>query len=167
MGTLQCPLRLHVKGSVAKHIDFVGLQLHNTLFDGQSPAIDTGSQIGDSTGARVDLRQIGVRASSFSSPVSASTLITPIRSGKHSEDSTMAKQAKHAYPRKASVKGWVANRPPELHEKGYAVDGDCLEPVVHHGEIISAEPILPEPGELACFFFSKQDKGSVKRLITR
>jgi hypothetical protein len=80
----------------------------------------------------------------------------------------MAKQARHAYPRKASVKGWVANRPPELHEKGYlvAVDGDCLEPVVHHGEIISAEPILPQPGELACFFFNKQDRGSVKLLVT-
>jgi hypothetical protein len=80
----------------------------------------------------------------------------------------MAKQRKHAYPRKAQIKGEVLPAPPELHERGYlvAVVGDCLEPVVHHGEVISAEPVLPEPGELACFFFSKHDKGSVKRLIT-
>src|SRR5687768_553094 len=80
----------------------------------------------------------------------------------------MAKQGKHAYPRKAEIKGQIIPGPPELNERGYlvAVDGDCLEPVVHHAEVISAEPVLPEPGELACFFFSKQDRGSVKRLVT-
>ena len=80
----------------------------------------------------------------------------------------MAKRQKHAYPRPPTINGRTLPGPPELHEKGYlvAVDGNCLEPLVHHGEVISAEPVLPQPGELACFFFSKQDSGSVKRLIT-
>jgi|RhiMetdeSRZDD1v2_1073273.scaffolds.fasta_scaffold123045_2 hypothetical protein len=58
----------------------------------------------------------------------------------------MAKQSKHAYPRKASVKGLVLPGPPELHEKGYlvAVDGHCLEPI-RPGEVISFDEQHPPP----------------------
>jgi hypothetical protein len=59
----------------------------------------------------------------------------------------MAKQSKHAYPRKASVKGLVLPGPPELHEKGYlvAVDGHCLEPIIRPGEVISFDEQHPPP----------------------
>jgi phage repressor protein C with HTH and peptisase S24 domain len=79
----------------------------------------------------------------------------------------MAKQLPHAYPRKTAIKPRHVPAPPGLHERGYlvAVNGDCLEPVVHNGEVIAVEPVLPKAGELACFFFKGQDNGSVKRLL--
>jgi hypothetical protein len=46
-----------------------------------------------------------------------------------------------------------------------SVDGDCLEPVIHHGEVVAVEPTLPKAGELACFFFKGKENGSVKRLL--
>jgi hypothetical protein len=72
-----------------------------------------------------------------------------------------------AYPRKATIKRLRLPGPSEFHEKGYlvSVDGDCLEPVIHHGEVVAVEPMLPKVGELACFFFKGKENGSVKRLL--
>ena len=55
-------------------------------------------------------------------------------------------------------------RPPDFHKEGYVVEinGQCLEPVLFHGELIAAEPIVPEAGEFACFFFKGSERGSVK-----
>lgn len=55
-------------------------------------------------------------------------------------------------------------RPPDFHSEGYVVetDGGCLEPIVFHGELLAVEPVLPEPGEFACFFFKGAESGAVK-----
>jgi len=55
-----------------------------------------------------------------------------------------------------------------MHPQGYVVTvrGDCLSPVVRDGEVISGEPVLPDSGELACFYFKGQETGAVKRLMT-
>jgi hypothetical protein len=78
----------------------------------------------------------------------------------------MAKQREHAYPRTPTINRVHIPGPPAFHEKGYlvSIDGDCLEPVVHHGEIVAVEPTLPKAGELACFFKGKEN-GSVKLLV--
>jgi hypothetical protein len=78
----------------------------------------------------------------------------------------MAKQPKHAYPRKGSTNRSLAG-PLDFHERGYlvSVHGACLEPVVYNGEVIAIEPVLPRAGELACFFFKSREKGLVKRLL--
>lgn len=47
------------------------------------------------------------------------------------------------------------------------IDGDCLVPRAHDGEIVIAERKLPKPGELAVFWFKGRARPVVKVLRTR
>ena len=49
---------------------------------------------------------------------------------------------------------------------GLTMSGNCLAPRASHGQVMIVEPIRPEPGEIAVFWFKGQDMPAAKILRT-
>jgi hypothetical protein len=58
--------------------------------------------------------------------------------------------------------------PKGVHPEGFGlhVVGNCLSPRAENGQIAIVEPVLPEPGDMAVFWFKGQKTPVVKILVT-
>ncbi len=59
-------------------------------------------------------------------------------------------------------------RPEGVHLEafGLVIRGDCLSPRARDGQVAIVEPMLPEPGEMAAFWFKGRSQPVVKILHT-
>lgn len=81
--------------------------------------------------------------------------------------SSVSARTVSAYPKDDKVLGIIAG-PPSLREGGYAVavDGDCMTPLILHGEKVAIEPTVPSNGDIVCLFGKGPGGGWIKRLCS-
>jgi len=64
-------------------------------------------------------------------------------------------------------RGEMIRGPGGVHPGSYAcsIEGDCLAPVLRHGEMVLIEPIWPIEGEFAVIYPKGSPCGSIKRML--
>jgi hypothetical protein len=79
--------------------------------------------------------------------------------------------ADSACPRQSNMKGYLTVPAHVPHDVpgSYIMQtaGNCQAPLIIEGDRLFAEPVLPEVGEYACFYFFGREQGLIKRLTNR